>query len=337
MGRISFKKGIAILAASLMLFSAGCSTNSTSAPKQEAEKKEDKKPKVAIVLPGNINDNGWNASAYQGLKQAEQEFGVETGYQEAVSQSDQEEVFRNFASNGYDLVIGHGYQFADTAKKVADQFPDVKFVVLNAGIGNDKNLGSYSFTNWQPGYLTGTLAGLVTKTNVLGAIGGEEIPVIKDALEAFAAGAKAVNPEVKVNITYVGTWDDVAKGKETALAMYNNKADIVVTDANAVGLGAIDAAKQVNKYAIGFVADQFDIAPEVVIASGIQSNTEMVRYVVKEFIDGKFSPTANNVLGVKEKAEGITLRDWEQKLPKDVVDKVKQIEEGIISGKITYK
>ncbi|MDF2675473.1 MAG: putative ABC-type transport system, periplasmic component/surface lipoprotein [Clostridiales bacterium] len=337
MSRTSFKKGIAILSAAIMLLSTGCSANNTTSTNKGTIQNEEKKLKVAIVLPGNINDGGWNASAYQGLKEAEEEFNIESNYQEAVSQSDQEEVFRNFANNGYDLVIGHGYQFADTAKKVAEQFPDIKFVVLNGTVGNSKNLGSYSFTNWQPGYLTGALAGLVTKTNVLGAIGAEESPVITASMEAFIAGAKAVNPEVKVNLTYIGSWDDVAKGKETALSMYNNGADIVVTDANAVGLGSIEAAEQVNKYAIGFVSDQFDISPEVVIASGIQSNTEMVKYVVKTVIDGKFNPSGDNILGVKENAEGITLRDWETKLPKDVVDKVKQINQDIIDGKLTYK
>lgn len=337
MSRTGFKKGIAVLAAAIMLFSSGCSARNTTSTKEDNNQNEVKKLKVAIVLPGNINDNGWNASAYQGLKQSEEEFNIESNYQEAVSQSDQEEVFRNFATNGYDLVIGHGYQFADTAKKVAEEFPNVKFVVLNGSVGNGKNLGSYSFTNWQPGYLTGALAGLVTKTNVIGAIGAEESPVITATMESFAAGAKAVNPKVKVNITYIGSWDDVAKGKETALSMYNNNTDIIVTDANAVGLGSIEAAKQVKKYAIGFVSDQFDIAPENVIASGIQSNTEMVKYVVKAVIDGKFNPESNNILGVKENAEGITLRDWEKKLPKDVVDKITQIKQDIIDGKITYK
>lgn len=337
MSKTGFKRGIAVLVVIIMLFATGCSTSNTTGTKNGNNQNEVKKLKVAIILPGNINDNGWNASAYQGLKQAEEEFNVDGSYQEAVSQSDQEEVFRNFANNGYDLIIGHGYQFADTEKKVAEDFPNVKFVVLNGAIGNGKNLGSYSFTNWQPGYLTGVLAGLVTKTNILGAIGAEEIPVIKSSMEAFAAGAKSVNPKVKVNITYIGSWDDVAKGKETALSMYNNNTDIVVTDANAVGLGSIEAAKQVNKYAIGFVSDQFDIAPEVVIASGIQSNTEMVKYVVKEVIDGKFRPEGDNVIGVKENAEGITLRDWEKKLPKDVVDKVEQTKQDIIDGKITYK
>lgn len=336
MSKSSLKKGIAILAAAIMLFSTGCSGNSKTSGNNDTNQNEDKKLKVAIILPGNINDGGWNATAYEGLKRAEEEFGIESAYQEAVSQSDQEEVFRNFAVNGYELIIGHGYQFADTAKKVAEDFPDAKFVVLNGTVGNGKNLGSYSFTNWQPGYLTGVLAGLVTETNILGAIGAEESPVITASMEAFVAGAKAVNPEVTVNLTYIGSWDDVAKGKETALSMYNNGADIVVTDANAVGLGSIEAAKEVKKYAIGFVQDQFDIAPEYVIASGIQSNSEMVRYVVKEVIEGKYNPQGDNILGVKENAEGITLRDWADKLPKEVVDKVEEVKQNIISGKLTY-
>lgn len=292
--------------------------------------------KVGILLPGNINDKGWNASAYEGLMNARDEYGVEVNYQEAVAQSDMEEVFRNYAADGYNLVIGHGYQFADAAQKVADEFPDTKFAILNGSVSNGKNLASYSFTNWQPGYVTGYLAGLLTKSGKIGAIGGQKIPVIEDALNAFADGAKAANPNANVIITYVDSWDDVAKGKETALAMINSGADVVTCDANAVGLGAIEAAKEKQTYHIGFVDDQFDVAPEVVVASAIQSNQEMVKYVIKAVLDGQFNP-GENVLGIKEGVEGISsFHDWETKLSKEVIDKVRQVNQDIIDGKITW-
>ncbi|WP_227764903.1 BMP family protein [Zhaonella formicivorans] len=325
---------VLVLALAVLAGCGGQKADNSGTEQPQGDSKETLK--VGILLPGNINDKGWNASAYEGLMQAKEKFGVEVTYQENVTQSDMEEVFRNYATNGYNLIIGHGYQFSDAAQKVAEEFPDAKFAILNGYVSNGKNLASYSFTNWQPGYVAGTLAGLLTKTNKIGAIGAQKIPVIEDALEAFKDAAKAVNPNAEVVITYVDSWDDVAKGKETALAMINNGADVVTCDANAVGLGAIEAAKEKGTYHIGFVDDQYNVAPEVVVASAIQSNQEMVKYVVKAVLDGNFKPE-QNVLGIKEGVEGISsFHDWESKLPKEVIDKVMQVNQDIIDGKITW-
>lgn len=329
---------LVVLMLGLLVSTAGCSQKASDAPKGTEPPKAEapKKFRVGLLLPGNINDKGWNASAYEGLMKAKEQFGVEVSYMESVAPSDMEEVFRRYATQGYDLVLGHGFQFADAAKKVAAEFTKTKFGVLNGGVSAAPNLASFQFTNWQPGYVTGVLAGLITRSNAIGAIGGQKIPVIEDALNAFKDGALSVNPKAKVTITYVDTWDDVAKGKETALAMIQNGADVVVTDANAVGLGAIEAAKAKRTYHIGFVDDQYQVAPEVVVASGIQSNQKMVVYAVEKALKGGFDPKVFT-LGIKEGVEGISpLYEWEKKLPKEVVEKVKQTEKDIADGKITW-
>jgi basic membrane protein A len=342
-----FKKGILVsfLIVAMLMLVVGCggsqespddSANQGATGEQPAEQQEETL-KVGLLLPGNVNDKGWNASAYEGLVAAEQEYGVEIAYQEAVTQSDMEEVFRSYATSGYNLIIGHGFQFSDAAAKVAEEFPDVKFVILNGATSNGRNLASYSFTNWEPGYVAGYLAGLLTETNKIGAIGAQQTAVIEDALNAFAQAAKEANPSADVTITYVDSWDDVAKGKETALAMIDNGADVVTCNANAVGLGAIEAAKERGTYHIGFVDDQFPVAPEVVVASAIQSNQEMVKLIVRETLADNFNP-AENVIGIKDGVEGISsFHDWEDKLDKEIIDKVKQVEQDIIDGKITFK
>jgi basic membrane protein A len=297
---------------------------------------ESGKMKVGILLPGNINDSGWNQTAYQGMVAAKEKFDIEISYMESVAQSDQEEAFRNYANEGYDLVIGHGYQFQDAALKVAEDFPDTYFAVLNGSVQQEPNVASYQFTNWQPGYVTGALAGLITETNKIGAIGGQEIPVIKDALEAFRDGARRVNPEANVTITYVDSWTDIAKGKETALAMIDSGADVVVCDANAVGLGSIEACQERGVLAIGFVQDQYEVAPETVVASGIQSNQKLVYYVIEEFLRGNFKAGIFQ-LGIAEGVEGISpLYDWEEKLPARVIEEVRSIEKRIADKEITW-
>ncbi|MCF8001173.1 MAG: BMP family protein [Halanaerobiales bacterium] len=296
----------------------------------------DESTKVGVLLPGNINDSGWNASVYEGLMTAGEKYDIKVNYMESVAQSDFEEAFRNYAVMDYDLVIGHGYQFQKAAKKVAESYPETYFAILNGSTSMEPNLASYQFTNWQPGYLSGVLAGLITENDHIGAIGGQEIPVISDALEAFKDGVHRVNPEAKVVITYVDTWSDVAKGKETASAMIENGADVVVTNANAVGLGSIEACKEAGVYAIGFVNDQHDVAPDTVVASGIQSNQKLVLRVIEDYLNDEFSAGIYN-LGIAEGVEGLSpFYNWEDKLPEEVINKVNEVEQKIIEGEITW-
>lgn len=290
--------------------------------------------RVALLLPGPINDKGWNASAYEGLMTMEKEHGVEIAYQENVTQSDMEGVFWDYASDGYNLIIGHGYQFGDAAEKVCTEFPDVNFVVLNGDNANGTNLCSYSFTGWETGYMGGALAGLLTKTNKVGVIGAEDTPAISNSLIGFKAAAEAVNPDVEVTVTYVNTWDDVAKGKETTLAMIDNGCDVVSCDANAVGLGSIEAAKERGVYYIGFVDDQYEVAPEVVVNSALQSNQRLVGVVVEDALAGKLK-SGTNVSGIADGAEGLApWYDWDEKLDPEILTQIDQIRKDIINGKV---
>ncbi len=341
-----------VLAAMLLLAACGGSQSSSSAPAEEsaapAETAESTAAsaadteadtdaaalKVALLLPGSINDKGWNATAYEGLMTAEKDYGIEGAYQENVAQSDMEGVFWDYASDGYDLIIGHGYQFGDAAEKVCVEFPDVDFVVLNGSNSNGTNLASYSFTGWEAGYVGGAVAGLISQSNKIGAIGAQDTTAISNAMLGFKAGAEAVNPDAEVTITYVNTWDDVAKGKETALAMIDDGADVVTCDANAVGLGAIEAAKERGTYHIGFVDDQYEVAPDVVVNSCLQSNQMLVQVVVENSLNGTLK-YETNVSGISDGAEGLApWYDWEDKLDPEIIAQVNQIQQDIIDGKI---
>ncbi len=344
------KKTLLVLAmAALLLLSAcgGAQSSSASAPAAQGSSATpaagssaapaasgEGSLRVALLLPGSINDKGWNASAYEGLKTVEKDYGVEVAYQENVAQSDMEGVFWDYASEGYDLIIGHGYQFGAAAEKVSAEFPEVDFIVLNGNNSNGSNLGSYSFTGWETGYLAGALAGLLTESNQIGAIGAEDTPAISNALVGFQAGAAAVNPEAKVTVTYVNTWDDVAKGKETALAMIDNGSDVVTCNANAVGLGAIEAAKERGTYHIGFVDDQYEVAPEVVVNSALQSNQRLVAVVVEDALAGNLKHEVT-ISGIADGAEGLApWYDWEDKLDPEIIKQVEQIRQDIVDGKI---
>lgn len=335
------KRWISILVIVMMLAAlvAGCGgqNNSADSSGTAGDNGEVKKLKVALLLPGPINDMGWNASAYEGLKQAEEKFNVEIAYQENVQQSDMEGVFRGYAEQGYDVIIGHGFQFGDAAKKVAAEFPNSKFIVTSSNISQEPNLASVNIDNEQQGFLMGVVAGLMTKSNIVGSIGGQEIPPIKGSLAGFEQGVKYVNPNATILSTMTGSFDDVAKAKETALAMISQGADVIMANANQAGLGAIEAAKIKGVYAIGSNQDQNDIVPDTVVVSGIKSVPVLITFVVQKIQNNDFEAKFYN-LGFNEGAVYLSpYHGFEDKIPQEVKDKIKAITEDLAAGKIEVK
>lgn len=318
---------------------AGCAGQKADSQGEEqspnnADTAAEAKLKVALVLSGPINDNGWNSVAYEGLKKAIDELGIEGAYIENVAQSDQEEAFRNYASQGFDVIIGHGFQFNDVAIKVGQEFPDIKFIVTSSDISQAPNVAGLEVSNKEAGFIGGVLAGLLTKSNKVAFIGGVEMPPITDADAGFKAAVQMVNPDAEVKSALIGSWDDVAKAKETALAFIQQGADVVLGDANQAGLGVIDAAKQTGKYAIGFSNDQSTVAPETVAASSKYDLSVGIKYIIKEINDGNFTPK-HYVLATKEGATGIIWNETlKSKLDPEIVQKAEQIQQDLIDRKI---
>jgi len=325
----------------LSLFTACSSkTNSTTpSPQKEEVKKEEKKEaklKVALVLPGPINDNGWNATAYEGLKAMEKELGVEGSYTENVSQSDQEEIIRGYAQQGYDMIIAHGFQFADAIQKVAPQYPKVKFVINNGSIAKE-NVCSLVVDNYQIGFLQGAIAAILSKTGKVAAIGGEEMPPIRQTLEGFVQGAKYIKPDIDVKTAMTGSFTDVAKMKEMALSFINQGVDVVMGDANQASLGAIQAAQEKKVLAIGYGADLNNVAPDTVVTSVVQSWAKAMVALGKIIQEGKYEPKVY-YMGVKEGAVYLApFHGFESKLAPEVKEKIYKVVEDIKSGKINIQ
>ncbi|MBS3970491.1 MAG: BMP family protein [Clostridia bacterium] len=321
-----------IVLVTVAFLAVGCGQNApTSEPNGEPQEKA---IKVALLLSGPINDMGWNASAYEGLMGTEEKFGVETSYVESVSPSDMEEYFRGYAIQGYDIIFGHGFQFGEAAKSVAPDFPDVKFIVVSSNISEPPNLGSANLANRQQGFLMGVVAGLMTETNVVGGIGGAEIPPISLSIQGFKEGVEYVNPDARVLTTLTGTNEDVSKAKETALAMIDQGADIVMGNANQAGLGVIEAARERGVLAIASNQDQNPIAPDTVLVSAIKSVPRLMSFIVETYIAGNLEPKFYE-LGIKEGA--VFLSSWhgfENKVPQEVKDRIDEIIEEITSGKL---
>ena len=286
------------------------------------------KIKVALILSGPANDQGWNATALEGLKKAETDFGITTAYMENVSIADSESAFRDFATQGFDLVIGHGFQYGEPAAKIGKDFPGQYFMATESNSSGD-NMASFVMSCEEGAYLMGMLSDGMTKSNVIGVVGGFEQPSIIKELEAFKLGAKEINPGVKVLEIYVNSFVDASLGKEAALSMIDQGADVLYHVANQAGTGVITAAKEKGLLALGNSYDQNSIAPDAIITSTVYKMPLVITQAVQQVIDKKFKGGVF-YLGMSDSVVDVApFHGFESKVPKDLMDKVLAKKEAI--------
>ncbi len=247
--------------------------------------------KVALLTPGPISDQSWNGSAYAGLMRIKDSLGAQVSHIQTKTPAEFDENFRQYGAAGYTLVIGHGFEFQDAAARVGPQFPKTTYITTG-GNTVGANVAAMSFAFDEPSYLAGMVAGAVTKSGTVGCIGGTELPPVKSAFAAFAAGARVTNPKVRVVTSYIGNWEDASAGKEQALAQLGRGADVIFQDADAAGLGVFQAAREAkNVYVIGSNADQNAVAPEVTLGSVVIDVPHAFLLVAREVKSGTFKPT----------------------------------------------
>jgi basic membrane protein A len=260
--------------------------------------------RVALLTPGPISDQSWNGGAYQGLLRIRDSLGATVSHIQTKTPAEFEEQFRQYGAQGYDLVFGHGFEFQDAAKRVGPDFPKTIFITTS-GSTSGTNVAGIEFAFADASYLAGMVAGSMTKTNVLGVIGGTELPPVKESFTAFTRGAKAVNPRVSVVTSYVGNWDDVSAGKEQALAQIGRNADIIFQNADAAGLGVFQAARETKKaLVIGSNSNQNAVAPEVTIGSVVIDLPHAFLTVAREVKEKRFKP---RVIRLGSESDVITL------------------------------
>lgn len=263
---------------------------SCAGPSRSASKSE--RPfKVALLTPGPISDQSWNGSAYAGLMRIRDSIdGAQVSHIQTKTPAEFEENFRQYGAAGYSLVIGHGFEFQDAAARVGPEFPKTVFITTG-GTTVGANVAAMSFSFAEPSYLAGIVAGSMTKSNMLGCIGGTELPPVKAAFAAFSAGARSVNPKVNVLVSYIGNWEDASAGKEQALAQLGRGADVIFQDADAAGLGTFQAVREArHAYIIGSNADQNAVAPEVTLGSVVIDLPHAFMVVAREVRGGLFKP-----------------------------------------------
>lgn len=255
--------------------------------------------KAALLSPGPVSDAGWNASAYEGLLRIQKELGAEISQVEVKTPAEFEEGFRDYASKGFNIVFGHGFEFQDAAAAVSPDFPNTVFITSSGTTIRD-NVAPMVFEIEQATYLMGIIAARLSKTGKAGCVGGIEIPSVQSGFRAFEAGAKSVNPNFVVVSSFIGNWEDLGAAKEATLALIDQKADFILQNADAAGLGVFQAVKErTGVFAFGTNKNQNDIAPEVVLASAVLDIPQAFVTIAQQVKDGVFKAQIER-MGMKD-------------------------------------
>lgn len=302
---------------------------------------------------GGIGDKSFNDAAFAGLTRAQTELGVEVKSISSKAETDYKSNVAQLATGKFDMIVGVGFAMGPTLSEAATTFPDTQFLCIDYAFTDPKpNELGILFKEQEAGYMAGVVAGTLTKEaafdprinadNVIGFVGGMPIPPVQRYEAGFVAGAKSVNPSVKVIRLYAGAtveaFNDQAKGKELGLSLISQKADIIFAAAGATGNGTIKACQEKNALFIGVDLDQFVTVPgsgDVMITSAMKGMSAAAFEAIKQAKAGTFQGGQNLTFGLKE--GGIELapfHDFEGKVPQTLRDAIDKVKAGIIDGSI---
>jgi basic membrane protein A len=332
----------------LALGATACGSDSDSGSDSGGGSGDSPKSDVKVGMAydvGGRGDQSFNDSAAAGLDKAKTDFGITADESEATdgeAESAREERLVTFAEAGYDPIIAVGFAYAEAVGKVADQYPDTHFAIIDDSTLADKpNVASLVFAEEQGSFLVGAAAALKTTADHVGFIGGVQVPLIEKFQAGYEAGVKAVNPDIKVDVTYLtqppdfSGFGDPAKGKTAAQGMYDNGADIVYAAAGGSGGGVFEAASDAGKLAIGVDSDQYNTADpsvkDVIMTSMLKNVNVAVYNYLQEVVGGTF-PTGVTTYDLKVDGVGYATSGGQID---DITDQLDAFKEKIISGEIT--
>ena len=303
---------------------------------------------VGVVFDlGGRGDKSFNDGAYLGAERAEKELGAHVRFIEPGEGSDRESGLRLLAAEGMDLVIGVGFIFTDDLTQLAKEYPTTKFAGVDYSVATDKdgkvipppqNLAALKFREEQGSYLVGALAALVGKSKKVGFVGGMDSPLIQKFEAGYEAGVHQVCPDCTVLAQYASVTPEAfrnpGKGKEIALAQYQQGANVIFHASGSTGLGVFEAARQTNKLAIGVDADQYGEAPGYVLTSMVKGVDNAVFDAIRKVKDGTFTGGIYQY-GLAEQGVGyIYDRNNEKLIPPDVHARIEQLRQDIVAGRI---
>lgn len=301
--------------------------------------------KVALVVAGGLGDRSFYDSSAEGVEWAEEDFGIESRVLECRNDPS---LFRDRLIQGStygDVVVVVGFEFYDVVQTVAPEFPEVDYLYVDNTVEGHDNITSIIYKENEGSFLAGALAAMMTtKTEIsnitdektIGMVGGMDIPVIRNFQVGYEEGAEYVDAETEVETVFAGDFEDPAQGKESALTLFSQDADIVFAAAGKTGEGVFQAAEEEERYVIGVDADQRYINPEVIIASVVKAVNVSVYESIERIINDELDSGSLYTYGLEEEGVyiGYGTEEMEQIVPDEVKEKVQTIKEKIISGEI---
>lgn len=304
----------------------GCADNQPAEQSEEPAAEEASALKVALVVAGGLGDRSFYDSSNEGLKMAIEKLGVEGKVLECKNDPTLYTDQLVQASTASDVVVVVGFEFYDVIQEVAAEFPDKKYIYIDNVIENVENITCIDYKENEGSFLAGALAAMESKTGKIGMVGGMDIPVIRNFQVGYEAGAKYINPDIQVETIFAGDFEDPAKGKESALALYAKGVDIVFQVAGKTGEGVFEAAKDTGKFAIGVDSDQRYINPDAIIASMIKGVDISIYETIEKIQKGEFE--SGNVYEYGAKENGVRIAYGTEDMPKLVSDEaMNQIQE----------
>ncbi|OMF88288.1 BMP family ABC transporter substrate-binding protein [Paenibacillus sp. FSL R7-0337] len=356
------KKMLTLMLLAVMVLVAACGNNKSgngngaaATPGTEAEgggAAAGDKLKVVLLIPGTLGDKSFFDAANNGLQKVKSELGAETKVVEmGADKTKWEPTFNDIAAEDWDVVISGGSEITEMFNATAEANPDKKFINYDTDIEEaPANMYNMSYSTNEVSFLAGAAAALATqsdmpnanKDNVIGFLGGMDIPGINAFLVGYIQGAQYVDPEVKVAVSYAGDFVNPAKGKELSLIQYNSGVDIIFNVAGGTGLGIFDAAKEKNKYAIGVDSDQAmllkdtdSVKANLIVTSAIKKIDSAILGAVKKLQDGTLEMGKRDVLGFVEDGVGIAENEiYKAAFPAELQTKIEEVKQKLINKEI---
>ena len=325
-------KRFSLMPIAVLLLAIGCSGGDKSAdlntPAPTAPEL-----KVALLTPGPVSDAGWNALAYEGLMAIQTELKAKVNNQEATDAGIRD-AMRTYAQEGYQLIIGHGYEYNQVEAEVAEDFPKTVFVSSSGGMSGP-NFGAFRFYLEQGFYLAGMMAAGMSKSGVVATV-GLDVPSIVSTFKGFEAGAKAVNPKIKIVRKMVSLpGNDPAAYKQATMAAINEKADFIIHQANQGYQAVFNAAMEKGGvYVFGSNADQNANESGVVIGSAIIVSKPAFLELAKEVRDGTYKGSIKLIGMDKGAIDFVINPKLLDKVPQALLAKIDQAKADIEAGKL---
>ena len=316
----------AIMMSSLLV---GCSS--------KTESNEDVYKIGMISDTGGVNDESFNQSTWEGLQQAQEKYGkdkVQVKYVESSQEADYTPNIETFVEEDLDLIIGVGYKMAGAIEEASKNYPDVQFAIIDHSYEKQpENVTSLIYEDNTDAYLAGLVAAKKTETNKVAFIGGIKSATLDKFEYGFRAGVKAANPKCELTVRYLNSFSDSALAKSVANQMHKDGVDVIYTAAGAAGTGAIEAAKENNKMAIGVDVDQSPLAPDNIISSTMKNVNVSIVNLVGEILEDNYQ--GGQVIVNTLASGGVGLSDTtKDHVSKDILDYVNEQAGKIKSGEI---